>query len=169
MEAGPAPRDRRSPNKRFVISPCLSNIFLHHLEREWFEFEVRPRSHGGCYLSDFDDDGRAGRSRTSSRQAVSLGRFWVKRPCTVWTQTPYRQDAIRDFRTTDQWLTIRDEWYLVHIPSASPNLVQAEGRKQWMRKGNGKEPLRPRVEAVTDWLRRNRNKLSLTRAAFGAR
>jgi len=33
-----------------VISPCLSNIFLHHVLDEWFEFEVRQRlNHGEMY------------------------------------------------------------------------------------------------------------------------
>ena len=26
-----------------VVSPCLSNIFLHHVLDEWFENEVKPR------------------------------------------------------------------------------------------------------------------------------
>ena len=39
-----------------VISPCLSNIFLHHVLDEWFEFEVRPRLKGRCTLVRFADD-----------------------------------------------------------------------------------------------------------------
>jgi len=39
-----------------VISPCLSNIFLHHVLDEWFELEVRPRLKGGCTLVRFADD-----------------------------------------------------------------------------------------------------------------
>jgi group II intron reverse transcriptase/maturase len=39
-----------------VISPCLSNIFLHHVLDEWFEFEVRPRLTGRCTLIRFADD-----------------------------------------------------------------------------------------------------------------
>ena len=39
-----------------VISPCLSNIFLHHVLDEWFEFEVRPRLKGRCTLIRFADD-----------------------------------------------------------------------------------------------------------------
>jgi retron-type reverse transcriptase len=31
-----------------VISPCLSNVFLHHVLDEWFESEVRPRLRGDC-------------------------------------------------------------------------------------------------------------------------
>jgi hypothetical protein len=33
-----------------MISPCLSNIFLHHVLDEWFESEVRPRLKGGLTL-----------------------------------------------------------------------------------------------------------------------
>jgi group II intron reverse transcriptase/maturase len=39
-----------------VISPLLSNIFLHHVLDEWFENEVRPRLAGGCTLVRYADD-----------------------------------------------------------------------------------------------------------------
>src|SRR3954454_15532103 len=39
-----------------VISPCLSNIFLHHVLDEWFEHEVRPRLKGRSTLVRFADD-----------------------------------------------------------------------------------------------------------------
>ena len=39
-----------------VISPCLSNIFLHHVLDEWFEHEVRPRLKGRCTIVRFADD-----------------------------------------------------------------------------------------------------------------
>jgi len=39
-----------------VISPCLSNIFLHHVLDEWFEAEVKPRLHGGSLLVRYADD-----------------------------------------------------------------------------------------------------------------
>src|SRR5262249_16359567 len=39
-----------------VISPCLSNIFLHHVLDEWFEHEVRPRLKGRCTIARFADD-----------------------------------------------------------------------------------------------------------------
>ncbi len=32
-----------------VISPMLSNIFLHHVLDEWFENEVKPRLAGLLY------------------------------------------------------------------------------------------------------------------------
>jgi RNA-directed DNA polymerase len=39
-----------------VISPVLSNIFLHHVVDEWFETEVKPRLAGPCTLVRFADD-----------------------------------------------------------------------------------------------------------------
>jgi group II intron reverse transcriptase/maturase len=39
-----------------VISPLLSNIFLHHVLDEWFESEVRPRLKGRSALVRFADD-----------------------------------------------------------------------------------------------------------------
>jgi RNA-directed DNA polymerase len=39
-----------------VISPMLSNIYLHHVLDEWFENEVRPRLAGRCTLVRFADD-----------------------------------------------------------------------------------------------------------------
>src|SRR4029453_8637705 len=39
-----------------VASPCLSNIFLHHVLDEWFENEVKPRLKGKSTLVRFADD-----------------------------------------------------------------------------------------------------------------
>jgi len=39
-----------------VVSPCLSNIFLHHVLDEWFENEVKPRLEGNSTLVRFADD-----------------------------------------------------------------------------------------------------------------
>ena len=39
-----------------VLSPLLSNVFLHHVLDEWFEREVKPRLRGSCQLVRFADD-----------------------------------------------------------------------------------------------------------------
>ncbi len=39
-----------------VISPLLSNIFLHHVLDDWFEAAVRPRMAAACTLVRFADD-----------------------------------------------------------------------------------------------------------------
>ena len=41
---------------RGVISPMLSNIFLHHVLDKWFEDVVRPRMKGKASLVRFADD-----------------------------------------------------------------------------------------------------------------
>jgi RNA-directed DNA polymerase len=53
-----------------VVSPCLSNIFLHHVLDEWFENEVKPRLKGKSTLVRFADDGAP--RRRSQRQSVSI-------------------------------------------------------------------------------------------------
>jgi group II intron reverse transcriptase/maturase len=39
-----------------VISPMLSNIYLHHVLDDWFVREVQPRMRGRCFLIRFADD-----------------------------------------------------------------------------------------------------------------
>jgi len=39
-----------------VISPMISNIFLHHVLDEWYEKEVKPRLKGRSFLIRFADD-----------------------------------------------------------------------------------------------------------------
>jgi RNA-directed DNA polymerase len=44
------------PSQGGVVSPCLSNVFLHHVLDEWFENEVKPRLKGKSTLVRFADD-----------------------------------------------------------------------------------------------------------------
>jgi len=39
-----------------VISPVLSNVFLHHVLDDWFVKEVKPRMKGRCFIIRFADD-----------------------------------------------------------------------------------------------------------------
>ncbi len=39
-----------------VLSPLLSNVFLHYVLDEWFEREAKPRLRGACQLVRFADD-----------------------------------------------------------------------------------------------------------------
>ena len=59
-----------------VISPCLSNIFLHHVLDEWFENEVRPRLEGEKYPRPVRRRCRDGVRRLPRRQA-GPGVFWA--------------------------------------------------------------------------------------------
>ena len=39
-----------------MISPLLSNIFLHYVLDEWFAEEVEPRMKGKCFIIRWADD-----------------------------------------------------------------------------------------------------------------
>ncbi len=56
LEEGTVHRPVAGTPQGGVISPILSNIFLHHVLDKWFEDEVRPRLRGNCQLVRFADD-----------------------------------------------------------------------------------------------------------------
>jgi RNA-directed DNA polymerase len=56
VESGLLHRTTEGSPQGGVISPCLSNVFLHHVLDEWFESEVRSRLKGESTLVRFADD-----------------------------------------------------------------------------------------------------------------
>ena len=56
LEEGTVHRPVAGAPQGGVLSPCLSNIFLHHVLDKWFEDEARPRLRGNCQLVRFADD-----------------------------------------------------------------------------------------------------------------
>src|SRR5260370_22520663 len=56
LEAGNLHFATEGPPQGGVISPMLSNIFLHHVLDKWFEDVVRPRMRGRATLVRFADD-----------------------------------------------------------------------------------------------------------------
>jgi hypothetical protein len=102
-----------------VVSPCLSNIFLHYVLDEWFENEVKPRLKGKSTLVRFADDvvkkgaqvgvrygfevffdvqiyhpPRCDGVRGSPRRPTGLRRSG-QAACTVWAHASSRQDALQ--------------------------------------------------------------------------
>ncbi len=53
-----------------VVSPILSNIFLHYVLDEWFEREVQPRLKGRSFLIRYADDFVMGFSREEDARRV---------------------------------------------------------------------------------------------------
>ena len=53
-----------------VVSPLLSNLYLHYVLDQWFEQEVRPRLRGKALLVRYADDG-APRRRVGRAEALS--------------------------------------------------------------------------------------------------
>ena len=56
LEEGTVHRPVAGTPQGGVISPMLSNIFLHHVLDRWFEEAARPRLRGNCQLVRFADD-----------------------------------------------------------------------------------------------------------------
>jgi RNA-directed DNA polymerase len=56
MEDGQLRQGTEGSPQGGVISPLLSNIYLHHVLDEWFETEVRPRLQGRSILVRYADD-----------------------------------------------------------------------------------------------------------------
>jgi RNA-directed DNA polymerase len=56
MEEGQIRQSTEGSPQGGVISPLLSNIYLHHVLDRWFEVEVRPRLKGRCTLVRYADD-----------------------------------------------------------------------------------------------------------------
>ncbi len=55
---------------RGVISPCLANVFLHHVLDEWFVREVKPRLRGHCFIVRFAEDFVIGFQREDDARRV---------------------------------------------------------------------------------------------------
>lgn len=53
-----------------VISPLLSNVYLHYVLDEWFEREVKPRLRGRAFLIRYADDFVMGFSQESDARRV---------------------------------------------------------------------------------------------------
>ena len=56
LEDGVLQRSETGTPQGGVISPMLSNIFLHHVLDEWFERKAKPRLRGACQLVRYADD-----------------------------------------------------------------------------------------------------------------
>ena len=56
LEEGTLRRSETGTPQGGVVSPLISNIFLHHVLDEWFEREVKPRLQGSCQLVRYADD-----------------------------------------------------------------------------------------------------------------
>jgi RNA-directed DNA polymerase len=56
LEAGELTHPDRGAPQGGVISPMISNLFLHQVLDEWFVKDVQPRMKGRCFLTRFADD-----------------------------------------------------------------------------------------------------------------
>jgi len=147
-----------------VISPILSNIFLHHVLDVWFENEVRPRLSGEATLVRFADDFVMTFETHHDAQRVlevlgkRLGRFGL-------TLHPDKTRFI-DFRPQRRDGT--------HADCKDPPFDFLGFTHTWGKSRNGKNVVRQKTAknrfarallAVKDWCRTNRHRPILDQLA----
>src|ERR1700681_2336878 len=147
-----------------VISPILSNIFLHHVLDGWFENEVRPRLSGDATLVRFADDfvmtfeTRHDAKRVLEVLGKRLGRYGL-------TLHPDKTRFI-DFRPQRRGGT--------HADCKDPPFDFLGFTHTWGRSRNGKNVVRQTTAksrfarallAVKDWCRTNRHRPILDQLA----
>jgi group II intron reverse transcriptase/maturase len=159
LEEGALHRPAEGTPQGGVVSPCLSNIFLHHVLDRWFEDEVRPRLAGESMLVRFADDLVMAFAdyRDAQRVMAVLGQRLARFGLTL------HPDKTRfiDFRpqrpegddqppggggTTFDFLGFTHVWGSSRKGYKVVRQVTAKGR------------FARSVAAVTDWCRRNRHK-----------
>ena len=70
MEDGVVSRSNSGSPQGGVVSPILSNIFLHYVLDLWFEHEVKPRLGGHAFLIRYADDFAIGFRREADARRV---------------------------------------------------------------------------------------------------
>jgi len=143
-----------------VISPILSNIFLHHVLDRWFEEEVRPRLRGEATLVRFADDFVMTFETHHDAQRVlevlgkRLGRFGLTlhpdktrfidfRPERRGGTNPDCKDPPFDFLGfTHAWVKSRNGKNVVRQTTAKSRFARALlALKDWCRKNRHRPPL----------------------------
>jgi RNA-directed DNA polymerase len=140
-----------------VISPCLSNVFLHYVLDEWFETEVRSRLKGDCTLVRFADDAVMAFDNIVDAQRVltvldkRLARFGLTlhpAKTRIVDFRPQRRTGARHLATEG---TAFDFLGLTHVWGRSRNgknmVLQITAKSRFARA----------VAAVNDWCRKHRH------------
>src|SRR6267154_5940440 len=147
-----------------VISPCLSNIFLHHVLDEWFELEVRPRLKGRCTLVRFADDAvMAFENLLDAKRILGvLGKRLARYGLTL------HPDKTRfvDFRNNRPNGTDHPETHGTSFTFLGFTHIWGKSRagKNVVRQVTAKNRYARALAAVTAWCRRNRHQPIPTRA-----
>ena len=142
-----------------VISPLLSNIYLHEVLDEWFVNDVQPRMQGECFLVRFADDAVLGfeNKRDAERVMAVLPKRFDKYGLTVHPEKtklidmsrPCNGDREGDIHDGERgsftFLGFRHHW------------VKSQKGFWVIRQKTDKGRLARAIRKVTDWIRQNRH------------
>jgi group II intron reverse transcriptase/maturase len=136
-----------------VISPLISNVFLHYVLDLWFENEVKPRLHGGAFLIRYADDFAIGFSDQRDAHRVMevipkrFGKYGLTVHPTKTKMVPFRPPSSKtkdrngpddrpgtfDFLGfTHYWAVSLKGYWVVKLKTASDRFSRAVSRiDQW--------------------------------------
>jgi RNA-directed DNA polymerase len=140
-----------------VVSPCLSNIFLHHVLDVWFETEVRPRLRGHCTLARYADDAVMAFDNIVDAKRVlavlgkRLGRFGLTLHPDKTRLVDFRPRRTESTRHPETDGTNFDFLGLTHVWGRSRR------GKDMVMQITAKGRFARALAAVSDWCRKNRH------------
>jgi group II intron reverse transcriptase/maturase len=140
-----------------VISPCLSNVFLHYVLDEWFETVVKPRLGGESLLVRFADDAIMAFDNLVDAQRVlvalgkRLARFGLMLHPDKTRLVDFRPHMTESARHPETDGTNFDFLGFTHVCRRSRN------GKSMVRQVTAKGRFARAVAAVSDWCRNHRH------------
>jgi group II intron reverse transcriptase/maturase len=157
-----------------VISPLLSNLYLHEVLDRWFDQEVKPRLQGRAFIVRYADDAVLGfeREEDARRVMAVLGKRFARYGLTLHPEktrlvefrSPGRRSGDRDpgsptggsfdmLGFTHFWARSRNGRWIVKRKTAKTRFGRAVKRlAQWCRE-NRHAPLAEQHEAINRQLR----------------
>ena len=154
LEEGTVKRSDTGTQQGGVLSPLLSNVFLHHVLDEWFEREAKPRLRGSCQLVRFADDCvLTFQDCHSGKRMLAVLRKRLGRYGLVLHETKTRYVDFRAQRRQGHELdTTFDFLGFTHVWGRSRR------GKSVVRRVTAKSRFARAVKAVRDWCKRNRHR-----------
>src|SRR5271166_6580690 len=157
VEGGLLSRTTEGSPQGGVISPCLSNVFLHHVLDEWFETVVKPRLRGECVVVRFADDALMAFDNIDDAKRVlsvlgkRLGRYGLTLHPDKTRLVDFRPQRGQGARHPETDGTSFDFLGLTHVWGRSRN------GKNMVRQVTAKDRYARAVAAVTAWCREHRH------------
>jgi len=143
-----------------VISPMLSNIFLHYVLDDWFEREVQPRLKGQAFLIRFADDFVLGFTREEDARRVMevLPKRFEKYGLAIHPEktrlVPFERPSDRPRRTATPERTPAGTFDLLGFT----HYWGRSRRGHWVvKRKTSKSRFRRAMAAIADWCRKNRH------------
>lgn len=156
MEDGAVRRSERGTPQGGVISPLLSNLYLHHVLDEWFERDVKPRLRGRAFMVRFADDAVLAfeREEDARRAYAVLGERFAEYGLRLHPD----KTRLVDFRSPPRRTpggTQRERSFA--LLGFTHYWGRSRKRRWTVKRKTAQDRLARAMRAVGDWCRRNRH------------